>query len=44
MVASITVWLVFNVRHRQMNRVRNLTVSTGLALVLFSAALILSRT
>jgi len=41
MSASISVWIAFNVRHRRMNRVRNLTISTVFAVALIVACFFL---
>lgn len=43
LVATIMVWIAFNVRHRRMNRARNLTVSTVFAMGLIVACLLLVR-
>lgn len=36
--ASVAVWIGFNLRHRRMNRARNLTISTGFAAVLMAGS------
>jgi hypothetical protein len=40
-IGSMLVWLAFNVLHRRMNRMRNLLLSTALALALIGASAVL---